>query len=301
MSLFRSPGKIAAGGGSQPDLSKISGEMVDSQMTYRKRKQPIDRECECKPDIQELRKELSHITDLLEKFVGSQEQNMKIVKENILDVKNEIADIKLTTSNIALEQNTIKTHLNQLDSKISCDEEKLKPLESELIQLKNILPTTSSPAMAQSGFSNNEQIILELQERNNREKNILLLGLPEFPSSNVVESRLKDQQDVWTLISTTFKDIPKPIKIFRIGKYNQNKSRVIKVCFTTSEPVKFLLKNKAKLPKEIKVYSDQTPCQQKYLKNVREELARRQQNGESNLIIKYVKNIPTILNSIPKN
>lgn len=49
------------------------------------------------------------------------------------------------------------------------------------------------------------------------------------------------------------------------------------------------------------MYSDQTPSQRKLMLNLQKELAHRIQNGEPNLVIKYVKGIPKIMKDESKN
>lgn len=302
MSLLRSPNKTTTGGGSQPDLSKISDELVDSQITLRKRKQNFDHDCDCREGMNELRKELSRITQLLEKVVGSQDQTMNLVRESITEVRNEIKEIKLSSGTLAAEQSILKEQITQLDNKIKCGETNIKSLQFELTSLKSdSSAASSSTQMAQSKYTESELIIRELKERNDREKNVIIIGLQEQTSSDINEQRLYDETEVKKIISTHFKDVPSPSKIFRLGKYNPNSKRPLKICFDTPKPAKILLRNKEKLPKEIKLYSDQTPTQQKYLKELKEELARRQQKGESDLIIKYIKNVPTIVHLTPKN
>lgn len=95
MSLLRSPSKTVIGGGSQPDLSKIADEMIDSQITIRKRREHFVHDCNCMEGINEMRIELSRITNLLEKVVGSQEQTNNQLRESITEVKNEIRKSKL--------------------------------------------------------------------------------------------------------------------------------------------------------------------------------------------------------------
>lgn len=147
----------------------------------------------------------------------------------------------------------------------------------------------------------NEQIFKEIQERSNREKNVILIGIPEQSSPSAGERISKDESDIWNITSSIVKDIPKPARIFRIGKYSPGKNRKIKICYETSGPAKQLLRNQNKLPQNIKIYCDQTPAQQKYLSKLRDELSRRQNNGENELTIKYINGTPTIVKSTPKN
>lgn len=71
MSVIRSPQNTIVGDGSQsqPDLSKISGGLIDSQITKRKRKQPASSDCDCSGEIKLVRNDLTHITSLLENYV----------------------------------------------------------------------------------------------------------------------------------------------------------------------------------------------------------------------------------------
>lgn len=75
----------------------------------------------------------------------------------------------------------------------------------------------------------------------------------------------------------------------------------MKVCYETLGPAKQLLRNKDKLPENIKIYSDQTPAQQKYLQHLKEELALRLGNGETDLTIKYTNGTPGIIKTTAKN
>ncbi|CAH2093989.1 unnamed protein product [Euphydryas editha] len=76
-------------------------------------------------------------------------------------------------------------------------------------------------------------------------------------------------------------ELPKPIRVTRIGKYIPGKNRRVKVCYDAPYPAKCLLRNKDKLPEHIKIFSDQTPTQQKYLKSLKEELEEPIRKGEA--------------------
>lgn len=52
----------------------------------------------------------------------------------------------------------------------------------------------------------------------------------------------------------------------------------------------------------IKMYADQTPTQQQFLRSPKLELEMRTRNGEKNLMIKYIKGVPKIIvNNYLKN
>jgi hypothetical protein len=147
----------------------------------------------------------------------------------------------------------------------------------------------------------NEEIIQEIQERKRRENNIIIVGIAEQSTTYSKDRIAKDETEVLNVFSLISPDIPKPNKIFRIGKYNAEKTRRIKACLENREQVKLLLRNKDKLPPNIHFFSDQTPAQQKHFQAIKDELAKRKNEGENDLIIKYIKGTPTIVKAISKN
>lgn len=296
MSVFKSPTNKELKSSSQPDLSKLDDVPLKT-ITTRKRKQP-DRECECKQDFKEMRNEFSRVTALLEKFMQSQEQNFSSIRDHITEINCEIKDIRASTSNIVLEQNNIKASITIMDKKVSVNEEKLESLETQLTTLKSKPSYTHT---AEGQFHANEEIIRELKDRTNRECNIIMAGVLEPQESNDLQNQNKDVTEVCSILSAITKDYALPLKVFRIGKQSPGKNRRIKICFNNSETAKTFLRNQHRLPKEIKLFSDQTPSQIKFLQELKEELVRRQNSGENNLTIKYIKGIPKIVPLDAKN
>lgn len=324
MSLIHSP--IKSSGQecrSTPDLSTIGREAADPQITFRKRKQPHDLGCSCSGDVQDLRSEMARISKLLENFVtinqktldnvsemnihltdmrSSNEQNFSLLTNNVSEVKKQINEIQESMSSLTLEQNQMKSQITLLEKKISEGEEKMRTMESNLADFKITDPISSANSASENNqMLNSEQIINEVQERNNRQKNIILGGIQEQSSSNASERQSLDMAKVMNILLNIVSDTPAPIKIFRIGKHDPKKNRRVKVCFDTQNAAIQLLRSKANLPAGIKIYSDQTPCQQRLMLNLQRELARRSQDGETDLIIKYVKGIPKIIKANSKN
>lgn len=88
-----------------------------------------------------------------------------------------------------------------------------------------------------------------------------------------------------------------PLKIIRLGRYESDKLRPIKAVFSTSSNTFEILKNKRKLsllvpPSRINISSDRTLYQRDFMRKLREELAARSSNGETGLIIKFIKGVP---------
>lgn len=280
---------------SQPDLSKLKAMSPVSLIASKKRKKP--EQCDCSNEVKELRTEMTRMTTLLEKLVSSQDQTLASMRDSISEMSSEIKDIKASTSTFIREQSTIKNSIAELDSKLSTHEEKINILQSDFGALKAPSPSSSGQFQPLSS----EDTIREAHERFTRGKNVIISGLVEQHSSDAGENINKDEQEVLSVISTIVTDCPKPIKILRIGKYVPEKCRRIKVCFENQETTMALLRNKSKCPPEIKIFSDQTPLQQKFLNDLKVELARRKDEGEPDLTIKYVKGTPRIVKNVSKN
>lgn len=298
-------------GGSHPDLSKLSSLTVDPQITFRKRKQPIDHECECATEMKEIRAELSRIGLLFEKYAISNEQIMTKMQESLTEVKTDITNLKSCNEQIAASIRENTKQINEIKTSTSGMITEHRELKNTVSQLEKQLSSGEHNTVKHSSESStfnfqnqlflNETIIKEVADRNYREKNIIVVGLPEQRAASAEERVSRDEADILKMTSQLNQDLPKPIKILRIGKYFPGKSRGLKVCYETAVPAKYLLRNREKLPENIKIFSDQTPAQQKYLKNLKEELIRRQNDGENELTIKYINGTPTIIKTTSKN
>ncbi|KOB75078.1 putative tick transposon [Operophtera brumata] len=76
--------------------------------------------------------------------------------------------------------------------------------------------------------------------------------------------------------TVVYQDCPKPLKIIRLGKYNADKPRPVKVIFQSPDTPKDLLKNKLKMHEPVKLYSDQTQVQRSYMQSLIVEIKRRE-------------------------
>lgn len=310
MSIRHSPTKTGtiSGGGSLTNLSNMEYETV----SQRKRKQPLN-ECDCKLEIQGLRQEFSRMTELLEKMSDKQDITMENMRQNLTDIKDQMHEIKQSTSSLATEQNVIKSELSKLNSQVGAGETKIQHMETNFVQISNKLiaaegklQTLESDLLqkkpiAGSSSLKNEEFFKEIQERNSRTKNLIISGMPEPYDMDSKHRRQNDQQEVVKILNTLIDKCPEPVKILRIGKYNKERNRHIKICFTDSETPRIILNNKTKLSSTLRIFTDQTPMQQELFKETKMELNRRLLAGETNLIIKYIKGIPKVIENNPKN
>ena len=68
----------------------------------------------------------------------------------------------------------------------------------------------------------------------------------------------------------------------------------MKIILDTPADAKLIFKNRNKLPNH-RIKLDYTPMQQKHLHNMYSELQDRKNNGESDIALKFIKNVPTII------
>lgn len=311
MSVQRSPLKSTQQpiGGSLTDLSSI--DLESKNVALRKRRKPED-DCNCKQDIQGLRQDFGHMKELLEKFIDRHDVNMESMRQNLDGIKDQMQEIKQATTSLVLEQGKIKAEITELNNQVNIGEAKMQNIESNVNQISNKLKATEikmktletdflnkTPASRNSSITD-ERLITEIQERSSRMKNLIISGVSEIYNTDASHRRQNDQQEITKILNTLTDNCPQPVKIFRIGKYNKEKNRHIKICFSTSEPPILLLKNKSKLPDNLKMFSDKTPLQQELFKETMEELNRRLSAGESNLTIKYIRGTPKVIENRPK-
>ena len=293
------PQKISVGGSSssQPDLSKIALDSFEPDLRNagkRKRKTP---ENEFAHQFGEFKNEILGV--LRE---SSQIQNDKIntIIDNTTSIVEQLHSIKTTTDYLITENNNCKSEIKTLKDVIKSNEEEIAELKNEVKQLKL---KVEAPSVSQLPNYNSESLLVECQERAERSKNLVVTGIPEENLTSLLARQDADKTKLSKITRTIYPNCPEPIKVFRLGKYDSKKTRPLKLCFSSQDTVKTILRNKDIVKVDgVRIYSDQTPQQQKFISNLRNELKKRQVSGEENLKIKYVKGIPKIVNQEePKN
>ena len=276
-----------SGSGSSPDLRTLD----DYNVTLRKRKY----ECDCASLINDFRKEMM---SFFQDFTKTQQECSLSLHNEIKEIKDELKSNNAALESLILEQNQTKVDLKEMKSLTDTIEQKIHVLENDICYLKN----NSNIDFPKEYPLSCEETISELQERSKRGKNIILVGIPEIKNPNSTIRRDNDKDEAMKLIKTIYEDCPNPATVLRLGKYNPNKDRSLKVCFEKKETAKYILKNKRKHKSDkIRIYADQTQCQQQHMKKLQDELLSRQKNGEKDLIIKYVNDVPKIVKNNPKN
>ena len=172
-------------------------------------------------------------------------------------------------------------------------------LKKELIDLKNqrIEATDSDPQKKLS----DDEIIAEVEERNRRANNLILFHLPE---SNENTGNLRKSDNLSRCINTVFPhdkmDNVSILSCIRLGKYNADKIRPLKIIFGNFPQALGAVKS-YKFTNNLYLNRDLTPRQQNLSYLVRSEYKHRKQQGEVDIVLKYYNGIPKIVKKQTKN
>ncbi|CAI6357945.1 unnamed protein product [Macrosiphum euphorbiae] len=153
-----------------------------------------------------------------------------------------------------------------------------------------------------SNFSSSNNLIAEMLDIQSRQKNILLFNLSE-PTSLSNDTNVDDLTAITKIFEFLGLQI-EPTSISRLGSRSltASKPRPIKLTLSDQKEVFsiFSAQNKLKTHQawtNLRFSSDRTKAQRDFMIHLRNELLRRRENGEPELIIKYVKGTPAIINS----
>lgn len=177
----------------------------------------------------------------------------------------------------------LKNILQALTIRFTSLEDKINNFENKLLSSRDVPPTLF------------EEIISELQDRTRRQNNVIIYGLDENPNST-----LGDMAAVNNVMNITSNadHIITASSVIRLGKIG-SKPRPVKVVLPNPFIARTVLKNKKRLLnstyKTVKIQDDLTKRQLTYLQQIRNDLNERIAKGENNLTIRYIKQIPTIV------
>lgn len=210
------------------------------------------------------------------------QSDVKALKENTQDTKQSYADVLKIRS----ESESLKGNLNELVKKV----EEISSHDNPVLKKNTIEPA-----------------IEEIKEREKRSTNVVIFGVPEPVVEDREQRVQREMSAVRALLEKAGDDIrTDDIKIHRVGKYNKDKVRPVKIILPSRELALRVLKQRQKINTDGGIYvkSDQTPLQRQHMKALLRELEERTKNGKEKLKIKYVNSIPRIVSvreQTPKN
>jgi len=223
------------------------------------------------------------------------------------DIKSSLDELKASQGKIISSVNISNNNIKALNKKfddviktISILSEENKMLKEKMSVLENKYDLLEKK-ISTSQFSTDENLLSEIMERQSRSCNLIIFNLPESKEDS--QTKITDYDQLVTIFNT-METNPTKFTCHRLGKPNsntENKSRPLKVVLSNTIEVFTLLRSQAKLRNSpnwsnIRLASDRTTMQRDHMRNLREQLQKRRDNGENDLIIKYNKGIPSIIN-----
>lgn len=209
---------------------------------------------------------LDEIRDMIRKEIRSELANFR---KEILEVYK--ADIE-----------TLKGSIQRLSDRI----EKLETRELHT----HVIPN-----------SHEDDILLELSEREKRSRNVILFNLDEVePETDSIVSDLDLAKDIiQTILPNEFHNV----RVTRLGLKRKGHSRPLRITFKSKEEATTVLRNKRKYSGPVKIAQDQTMKQRNHWKDIKAQLKVLLDAGE-NKTIRYFGGVPKIVdarNARPKN
>lgn len=181
--------------------------------------------------------------------------------------------------------------------------EDIEILRLEINELKNdkqqVIPQQRNPQLQHDTNIDSQQLITEVEERKRRAKNLIIYNIKESSKTIGAERQQEDNDTVKSTLAKISDVNTIDIKAFRIGKLDPTKTRPIRVVLNSEADVTTILKCKNKITNipNIKFASDRTKMQQEHLRNLIGKLNDMTAQGIADRKIKYVRGVPTIVDS----
>nr|CAI5856889.1 unnamed protein product [Callosobruchus analis] len=148
---------------------------------------------------------------------------------------------------------------------------------------------------ANNSNCNMEDIISEMLDRQNRATNVIMYNMNQSVRNTQTERIHEDKELVLRVLSELTVE-KNNLKVFRLGKFQPNKVRPIKVILNSVADARLILKNKNSISRHgVRISSDETKAQREYFQKIKAELEAITAGGDDTKTIRYINNKPTIV------
>ena len=139
-----------------------------------------------------------------------------------------------------------------------------------------------------------EEKFKEREERQKRELNLIVVGLPESNKTESVERQADDLKRVQTMVDKICPDLKEKVEEpVRLGKVGGSRPRMLRIKVKSLGDKREIMRNAYKINKDVKdqknrmyINPDYTPAEREKQKELRAEIKRRTQEGERDLKIR---------------
>ncbi|CAG5096684.1 Protein of unknown function [Cotesia congregata] len=210
---------------------------------------------------------IKQIEQMFIKYITPFKEKIDKLEDSVIGLH---ADLKKFT-----EQN------NKLTQQQKSLEKKITDIEKQLVSVK-------------SGSADQNEIISELNERKKRESEVIIINVLESKKPPGVDRRQEDVEIIKTLIPPDISNLLPDIKLRRLGKPTQGKTRPVLLYTPSSKVARAIIKSKPATETNIKFKFSLTQAQQQHLSTLRAELDELAENEDINETIKYINGVPKI-------
>lgn len=170
--------------GSHPNLSSFDSTLLDSQITQRKRKQPISDD-HVMSEMTEFRNE---IMSFLKDFRKTHDLDVKEIRSDINVIKNQISSLKTDIDKLNEEHSNFKMELSSIVNSIDYHSKEQNDLKSSVNTIKRDLTQLKKTEQELAECKNQLKEITEeyqVQQQRDRLNNLEISGIPESQNENV--------------------------------------------------------------------------------------------------------------------
>lgn len=244
------------------------------------------------------------LTDLYT-MLESLKSDISVLKK---DCKS-LPEIRIVVSSVSSKLEELATGVRACQNLVSDVNARCSALEqrcsANTVAVQSLTTTVEafSPGVAQTSPLIVRDVIAELAKQDRWRCSVVLSGLPESHQSSS-SPLVSDSATVIDIISAIIPDQQfDGLKIFRLGapSAQRTRPRLIKVICTSVDQASYILRSANSVLKsnerfkDIRIFSDKTALQTRYLRSLKDELHNRSSKGETNLYIRHVHGVPRIL------
>lgn len=208
-------------------------------------------------------------------------RNLRSQTVTLGDLKSLIESVKEEVVNMTKSIDRLSGRVNSIEQRLQTITMEQNDCRQEILDIRKEL----------SNQADKETIMMEIQERLEKRKCLILSGVTESFGENANERHKNDERQVRDLFKSLNIESEGVKEVIRIGKITTGKPRLLRVkCNSVSKRNEILRKSKElkrlNTYKHVYVNPDLTKDEQKLQKALRDELKRRRNLGEQVVIWK---------------
>lgn len=183
----------------------------------------------------------------------------------------------------------IRSDLNKLNEHNNAASKQFAQLDKRITAVEETLKTQNEVSVS------SDSIISEIVERQKGEAKVIALNIPESMKPVGVDRSQDDRNNLATLVPQELVSMLPKIKLRRLGKAIEGKTRPLLIEASSATEAKKILNSTPSENSTVVFKHYVTASQQQHLNEVRAELDNLIHNGDNTKTIKYINGVPKIV------